>query len=177
MLNKHMQITKDVQRKLLREYFFIKGKINIDCNYFKEKMKIGFDENENLNYRTNVKGKMTSFKFFVNDKKFQKMVGEFNMYIDKYQNFHPYGIQDAWGFTTEPGEGTVPHDHLCLWSGVVYLNKCDQPLVFKEIDEQVDPEEGSFALFSPWLLHGCEPNTDTVVKWGMSFNMGERKSW
>ena len=94
--------------------------------------------------------------------------------IDKKYNFPKYHIKDAWGFEVSKDEKTLYHSHATsLWSGVLYLNSSNQILQFPEINESVKPEEGAFALFSPFLEHGCEINKENTSKFGISFNMSE----
>jgi hypothetical protein len=173
-----MQISKELEKKVQRDYFFIKGQIDIDCNYFIEKIKEGVQSKENMNYRSGVIGKMTSWNFFNDDINFIKHIKRFNKHIDKNYNLPPYILSDSWGFINFPGEKTPFHTHFqAIYSGVIYLNDCNQPLLFKEIEQQVDPKAGSFCIFSPWLEHGCEINETEINKFGISFNMGERHPW
>ena len=62
-----MYISKELNKKVERDYFFIKGQLDIDCNYFIEKIKQGVEEKGNMSYKTNLKGKMTSWNFFNNN--------------------------------------------------------------------------------------------------------------
>ena len=172
-----MIINKDYDRKVQKEYFYIQGNLEIDCDYFIEQIEKGFNSKNNMNYKTNIKGSMTSFDYFQKNLKFNNIVRELSEYLDNSYLLKKYYLHDAWGFKTEPGEKTLLHDHLCYWSGVIYLNKCDQPLNFPEINQHLNPEKGAFAIFSPWLLHGCERNQDKVPKYGISFNMKELKNW
>tara|TARA_R100001440_G_C2470442_1_gene111569 strand:- start:28 stop:555 length:528 start_codon:yes stop_codon:yes gene_type:complete len=165
-----MQIFKELNKKVLRDYFFIKGQLNIDCNYFIEKIQKGVNQDDNMSNKTNVRGKMTSWEFFNNDINFVKQVIQFNKYLDQNYELPIYSLTDAWGFINYPGEKTTYHTHDSVYSGVIYLNDCDQPLLFKEINQKVDPKAGSFALFSGWLQHGCDINDTETPKFGISFN-------
>jgi len=170
MLSIPMIITKDVQRRVKLDYFFVKGKLEIDSNYFIQKIKDSVTSNNNMNYRTNIKGKMTPYNFFVQDKKFIELVTPLIDYVDEIQEFQNYHLANAWGYELEHREKTIFHDHFnSLWSGAIYLNNCNQPLKFPQINEEVLPEKGSFVIFSGFLNHGCEKNNDTS-KFGMSFN-------
>ena len=178
MLINIMQITKELEKKVKRDYFFIKGQIDIDCNYFIEKIKKGVEEKTNMNYRTNINGKMTSWDFFNNDINFLKHIINFNRYLDKNYNLPKYILKSSWGFITLPGEKTYFHAHQeAIYSGVIYLNDCDQPLLFKEIEQQIDPKAGSFGIFSGWLTHGNYANITNNTKFGISFNMYSNNPW
>mgnify|MGYP003114419365 FL=1 len=173
-----MHISKELQKKVQKDYFFIKGQLDIDCNYFIQKIKQGVEEKENMSYRTNVKGKMTSWKFFNEDQNFLKILRKFINYIDDNYTFPPYSVKDSWGFINLPGEKTNFHNHHeAIFSGVIYLNDCEQPLLFNEINEKIDPKPGSFGLFSSWLYHGCNVNDTDNCKFGISFNMNEQFPW
>ena len=39
-----------------------------------------------------------------------------------------------------------------------------------QIQEEIKPEKGAFAIFSPFLKHECTNNTDNHSKFGISFN-------
>ena len=173
-----MQILKEIEKRVQRDYFFVKGQIDIDCDYYIEKIKKGVEEKDNMNYRTNVKGKMTSWNFFNNDTNFIKHILKFNKHIDKNYNLPNYILKDSWGFINTPGEKTLFHSHYeAIYSGVIYLNDCDQPLLFNEIGQQIEPKPGAFGLFPGWLTHGNDTNDTEEVKFGISFNMCSNKVW
>jgi len=173
-----MQIHKEIQKKVLKDYFFIKGKIEIDSEYFIKKIKEGCESNSNLNFRTNIKGLMTTFDYFNTDIEFQKILQKFIHYIDDNYSLHKYTLRESWGMEVRKNERTLFHSHSeNLWVGVLYLNSSSQELIFDEINEKVKPEPGSFALFSPFLTHGCHRNQDNHSKFGISFNMTEIKDW
>ena len=148
-----MIINKHFNKKVEKEYFYVEGNLEIDSNYFIKEIEKGITSQDNMNYKTNIKGKMTSYDFFKKDLKFLNIIRQLSEYLDDSYNLLQYYLQDAWGFKTDLYEKTQLHDHLCYWSGVIYLNKCDQPLNFPEIKQKIQPEKGNFAIFSPWLLH------------------------
>jgi len=173
-----MIVNKDINRKVQKEYFFIKGFIDIDSEYFINKIKESCSSEKNLNHRTNIEGLMTPFKFFTQDRKFFKTIMPLIDYIDDNYEKRSYTLVDAWGFELRPREKTLFHDHhTTYWSGVLYLNDCNQPLEFPEINQELKPQKGAFAIFSPFLKHGCKKNRDTVSKFGLSFNFEEVKNW
>ena len=173
-----MIITKDVNRKVSKEYFFITGKLELNCNYYIEKIKKACNSDNNMNYQTNIKSLMTPFSFFKEDKNFQKLLYPIIDHLDLHYNLPKYGLHEAWGFEVKPREKTLYHDHKeSFWSGVIYLNSSNQTLNFPEIHEKIKPEAGVFGIFSSILQHGCEKNPDDFSKFGMSFNIKEVKSW
>ena len=62
-------------------------------------------------------------------------------------------------------------------SGTIMLNKHPQKLYFPEIEEVLEPEAGSFALFTPFLLHGNTRNKTYKPRYGMSFNWNIRSAY
>ena len=172
-----MIINKEINRKVEKEYFFIKGILDIDCQYFIEKIKESCSSKDNNNYVTNILGLMTPYNFFVNDEKFIKEIAHPLMdYVDENYKQISYSLRDAWGFELRPREKTIFHDHHeALWSAVVYLNDCEQNLEFKDIEQKCKPQKGAFCIFSSFLSHGCKKNTDTISKFGMSLNFNELK--
>ena len=172
-----MQIIKEVEKKVLKDFFFIKGKINLDSEYFIKKIKESCYSDNNLNFKTNIKSLMTDFSFFNQDQKFLEILQKFIYYVDDNYNLPKYTLTDSWGLEVRQNEKTNFHNHQGVFSGVVYLNSSSQELIFEEINEKIKPEEGVFVLFSSFLIHGCERNQDQHSKFGLSFNMEDVKDW
>jgi hypothetical protein len=167
-----MVINKHIQRKVDLEFFFAQGKIDINCKSLINKIKKGFKAENNLNYKTNVKDKMTSFDYFKNDKEFLNILAPMIKYVDTYANFPKYLLKDAWGFQSSTGAETIKHDHRGNeWSGVLYLNDHEQTLDFNEINIKIKPEPGGFALFSSFLSHEAKQHSFSNTKFGISFNL------
>ena len=62
-----MRINKIIKDKIKIEYLFIQGVLDIDSNYFINEINKGIKEKENENFKTNVRGLMTSWRYFNND--------------------------------------------------------------------------------------------------------------
>ena len=169
-----MYLTKYVRSTIQKDYFFIKGNLGeIDSSYFINKINEGINSSSNLNEKTNIIGGMTSWDFFKNDKQFLKLVLPFMDYIDKENFFSAsWYLKEAWGFEEKFSMYTKEHDHgSSLWSGVIYLSKADQPLIFPEIQEEIKPDVANFALFSSFLKHKTKNRiSDDKTKYGLSFN-------
>jgi len=166
-----MKITKHLERKILRDFVFIKGNIELDHNYFIDKIKKGVNEDTNQNFKTNIHGKMTSWKYFLGDSKLNLILMEIFEYLDNSVKLKKFNVDEAWGFEEGQGGKTYYHDHEQSYlSGVLYLSKVNQPLKFKEINEEVEVDVGNFAIFSSWLEHGCDKNLSKDIKYGISFN-------
>jgi hypothetical protein len=172
-----MIITKHKESKIQTDYFFIKGNIlNINANYFINKIEEGIKKECALNGITNVKGYMTSWKYFNTDKEFFKLLHPMMNYFEKNNLTNKgYLIEDSWGIKETFGHFTQSHNHReSLWSGVIYLSNVDQSLIFKDINEEVEAKVGNFAIFSAFLNHETKNRIcDGQVKYGMAFNFNE----
>tara|TARA_R100000963_G_C4602313_1_gene75580 strand:+ start:111 stop:641 length:531 start_codon:yes stop_codon:yes gene_type:complete len=168
-----MEIKKVIRSQIEQDYFFIKGNLNkLDSKYFTTKIDEGVKLNSNLNYKTNVKGKQTSFDFFCNDKNFEKTLYELIDYLDDNGiATHRYRLVDAWGVKEGLGDFSKKHHHLpCYVSGIVYLNDHPQTLYFPEIGEEITPKRGEFVLFSSFLYHYNKRSNIDKYKYAISFN-------
>ncbi len=170
-----MIISKKIQKEIKRPYFFYEGKFeNIDSNYFINKIEEAIIRKDNQSYKTNLQGCMTDWEFFVNDLKFKKLIWQLFDVIDRDFKPKKYYLRDAWGLKTSMGDYTTQHDHTrdnIFISGVIYLNEHNQILEFPEINQQVKPGIGKFAIFSSFLHHGCNRNLINTIKYGLSFNI------
>tara|TARA_A100000172_G_scaffold71654_1_gene52369 strand:+ start:1310 stop:1840 length:531 start_codon:yes stop_codon:yes gene_type:complete len=166
-----MKIYKHIERKILRDFTFIKGNIDLDQNYFIDQIEKGITEKDNQNFQTSVVGKMTDWKYFVKDKFFVKLITEIFLKLENKTNFQSFAINEAWGFKEGFGEKTKKHNHLSSYlSGVIYFSKFEQSLIFDEIGEEVEVDIGNFAIFDGWLQHQSKRGTDSNIKYGIAFN-------
>jgi len=167
----NININKHFEKKILRDYFFIQGVVDIDANYFIKKIEEGIKKEDNMSFKTNVKDQMTSYTYFNHDEEFGKIISQFIAYVDKNISLRHYYLTDSWGIKVSPNGETVEHDHASsLWSGVIYLHDHEQTLYFPEIDQTIKPEKGSFALFNGFLKHKAIKNHTNKIKYGISFN-------
>ena len=168
-----MKVDKFVKSKIERDYFFVKGKLKVDVDYFIQRIEEGIKHKDNQNFLTNLISPMTSYKYFVNDPKFIKMIMPLGEMITKH-NFTenlPWFLDDAWGFKQNFGDHSRYHDHKpAIVSGTIMLTKHPQKLYFPEIEEVLEAEPGSFAMFTSFLSHGNEKNKTNEPRYGVSFN-------
>lgn len=171
-----MIIEKHFEKKILKDYFFIEGTIEIDDVYFIKQIKKGFKDENNQTHKTNVKSKMTPWKWFVNDSKFIEIIKKFIFYVDQKIQLPPYFLAEAWGMGLKKQEKTLEHTHEPdVWSGAIYLNDHSQTLDFTEINKKIIPSKGKFVLFSSFLKHKADSNLSNDIKWGISFNMASKR--
>jgi len=175
-----MIIDTHLERKILRNYFFIVGTIkDINVKYFINKINKEVLKDNAKSFTTNVQGKMTYWDSFVNDPEFQKLFFKFRDYVDSNNIFGDryYKLKDCWGYVLNKKGYTKFHDHLPnVWSGAIYLNDHSQVLHFPEIGASVKPKKGRFVLFSSFLKHGCRTNETNKLKYGLSFNCEDYNS-
>jgi hypothetical protein len=172
-----MEIIKHKEGYIQQKYFFVKGKLNIKNQmYFLQKIEEGISKQDNQSWKTNVSGEMTSWQYFINDPEFNKLIIQIYDYVEE-ENLIPKNcaVIDAWGLKCTFGSKTKRHNHVLknrALAGVIYLCKVDHPLIFDEINEKVEVELGSFALFSSYLYH---KNINSLkfneFKYALSFNL------
>ena len=169
-----MKINKEIISKLPRDYVFITGTFDLDAPYFKKRIEEGVKVSS-LNYKTNVHGQRTEWKFFNKDEK----LGLFFLHvIDYIDNLNlllkPFYLHDCWGLIERFGDYTKKHNHGCsLFSGVLYLNNHSQKLYFPEIKEELTTTTRVFVLFNSFLTHYTQRNITHKEKYAISFNFHE----
>ena len=146
----------------------------INNDYFINQIKNKI--NKNLSYRTNVHGKMTDWTSFNEDKNFLNLLN----FIDrqyKLNLFDKMELQDSWGIMMEPKDKTVLHNHAAnVASGIIYLNDCNNKLIFPQIETEVDVEKNTCVIFSGVLDHYCT-EINEGIKFAIAFNLKDVKSW
>lgn len=146
----------------------------IDNNYFIEMIDKGCNSETNLNNKTNVKGQMTSWNYFVNDEKFTSLLKQI---FKSLQNIKPCTLFEAWGIKMTSGNFSKPHDHTpCDYSGILYLNDADNMLCFPEINVNLIPKKNSLFFFSSLLEHSTSP-VENKIKYAIPFNMNIKKDF
>tara|TARA_A100001391_G_scaffold202957_1_gene194005 strand:- start:1822 stop:2337 length:516 start_codon:yes stop_codon:yes gene_type:complete len=164
-----MKILKHIESFVRKNYFFIEGKIDLDAEYFINKINQGIQERQhNL---THVKGDMTDWRYFAHDEVFLKtIVPVIKQCIDPL-DLPPYNLSDAWGIAEKFSDRTTQHDHMpCVFSGILYLNEVDQPTCFPEIKQEIKPEKGKLILFDSILQHYAKRNITDKTKYAVVFN-------
>ena len=167
-----MIINKKIISKIEQPYFFYKGKFNkINVKYFMNEIDKGCSADNNNSYKSNIKGEMTNFNYFNSNLEFLKVIWQIFDIIDTDIKKERYNLKESWGLKNSLSHYTQNHTHKgCYFSGVIYLNKHSQKLKFPEINEELEPDIGSFAIFSSFLEHYCKRNLTDKVKYALSFN-------
>jgi len=133
--------------------------------------------NQELSFQTNVKGSMTDWRFFLRDKYFTNLLKTF-LEKNKIEFNQPLALEDAWGIKIEPEQKTIIHNHLeCLAAGILYLNDCDNKIVFPQINTEINIEKNTLLIFSGILDHFTTPVSGKNTKYAIAFNLKEAKPW
>lgn len=170
-----IETNKIIEKHLLRKAFLYEIKLEIDSDYFINKIEEYLKET-NLYYKTNVKGKMTAWQAFNNDENFRKVLDQAINYISKHIHFNKSELESCWGLKLEKGDYTARHNHeTSVLSGVLYLNDVQQELIFPDLSINVKPKKGTFIIFTPWLDHMTEINHSDEAKYAIAFNFREFK--
>ena len=162
---------KYIERYVKRYAYLHEITLDIDSEYFITQIEKKLIQ-DNLNYLTNVKGKMTAWRAFKNYSNFQKVCKEGLIHLKERLNFGRVEITNAWGIKIEKGDSTEPHDHRsALCSGILYLNNNNQTLIFPDLKLNITPKKGTFVVFSPWLTHLSHINESDEIKYAIPFNI------
>ena len=166
-----MIIDKEIISKIPRDYLFVSGLVDLDPKYFKKRIEEGVKASS-LNYKTNVYGRHTEWNFFNEDKEFVVLLFQMIDHIESLSiNLNNFFLKDSWGIIEGIGDHTKRHDHgTCYLSGVLYLNDHPQKLYLPDIQQEITPKVGRFAIFSSFLQHYTKRNIGDKEKYAISFN-------
>jgi|TARA_E500000178_G_C16892867_1_gene694355 hypothetical protein len=133
-----------------------------------------------MDYATNVKGQMTEWDSFVNDKKFQKYVG---MFLEKLKEENPWKIQcwkgiemvGAWGNKLKANDYVDRHDHRgdTDFSSVIYFS--NTYIILENF--HIDVKRGDIVTFDPTVKHWTNPETEDRYSLAMNWKLITDKVW
>ena len=157
-------------KPIVKDTFVLTGKIN-DSTLL-EKLKKDIDKGvkkNNNNYKTNVHGKMTAFKYFNKNNDFIKLIDILKPYFHKVTK-KSIELKDSWGNILEGEDFVYSHDHFpSIVSGVVYLTK-GEGTYFHHYDYTIEAEVGSFVLFDPAIPHEVKKTYLKKKRYTLAFN-------
>lgn len=174
MLNKY------IEKEVLVPSFLIELTLNITSlkDDLIKMIEKGILENSNMNHKTNVKGQMTHWKYFISNESFLNVLDQGINEIEKNIKLKDAHLWDAWGIKMFNRNYTAYHHHAeGLYSGILYLNDSEQILHFPQLNIESHPKEGSFLFFSSHLMHGTKNYNFKNIKYAIPFNFKEKKFW
>jgi len=130
------------------------------------------NKNEELSYKTFVKGHFTGFKSLIENKDFHSFLKIISPQIKFIYNEN-FEIFDAWGNICRYGEEVVEHDHHrnTAFCGILYLSEGGPGTYFKDYDITIEEEIGKYVLFHPNLIHKVKKIEKNIERITLAFNM------
>jgi len=153
-----------------KDVFLLTSRINDPklIDDFKKAIDKGVKKKNN-NYKTNVHGKMTSFKYFNKDNNFEKFISDLNPYFKKITNKNLQLI-DSWGNILEGKDYVKVHEHAPnLVSGILYLSE-GRGTFFHHYNFEVKSEPGVFVLFDSTIRHEVKQGYFNEKRYSLVFN-------
>jgi hypothetical protein len=133
-----------------------------------------------MDYKTNVRGQMTDWNSFVEDKIFKKHIF---LYLEQIKKENPLNIQDwkgieivsAWGNKLKANESVVKHDHRggSDFSSVIYFS--DTSIVIENF--QINVKRGDIVTFDSTLQHWTNAETKDRYSLAMNWKLILEKEW
>lgn len=163
------------------ETFLCTGKVNNPD--LMQRLKKDIDDNlkiANMNYKTNVQGKMTDFKAFNSNQNFAEFCKLAKDIILVATDNRGFICRDSWGNIYEKNNFAHEHDHrdCSLFSGVLYLDDFGPGTYFPKYDMTIKEEIGKFVIFHPYVLHSVSKfNYGKKKRYTLAFNFDLYKEW
>ena len=164
-------------KELSQETFILTGKIN-DGDIINNLINfVKNNKDENLSYKTKIKGHFTGFTSLVNNEDLNKFVNIIRPQIKLvYQN--DFNVFEAWGNILKKDEEVLEHVHdingFCV---ILYLTENGPGTFFKQHNFLVNEEIGKYVIFSPCLIHSVEKIKEDVDRITVAFNAINIKKW
>jgi hypothetical protein len=159
------------------ETYILIGKIN-DQNIINNLIvTIKNTKDNELSYKTNVKGHFTGFQSLIENIDFFNFLKKIQPQI-KFVFPENFIIQDAWGNILKKSEKVTEHNHSDSgFCGILYLTEGGPGTYFKEYDLLIKEEIGKFILFHPMLKHSVQEIDKDIERITVAFNMSPVKEW
>lgn len=130
-----------------------------------------------MDYKTNVKGRMTSFNHFSKNRIFSNLLKEC-IEITHVLNLPKSILTDAWGNILKKGDSVDAHAHYrCSISGVLYLTENGPGTYFPQFNKTIEEKIGKVLLFSGSLLHEVPVYNGNEDRYTIAFNFEEITPW
>jgi hypothetical protein len=130
-----------------------------------------------LNYKTNVKGKMTSWEFFKNVPEFNKILLDIGQIFASFP-FRAMTLAQAWGNIIEKGDEVLIHNHRYNHvSGVLYLTENGPGTYFPQFNKTIVEKIGKFVFFNGEVNHGVVPSNIKQKRYTIACNFNEIENY
>jgi len=160
------------EKKVEKDIFYNEAILeNIDTKSLIKDIEIGINSNDNMNYRTNVYGKMTSWIHFNNNKQINQIISKC-LDVFKLDSKIPNSyLSESWGIKMSSNCFTKEHSHgECTLSGILYLNTVKNYFLdFPELDYKTEIIKNKILIFHPYLLHKTSRLFNNT-KYAIAFN-------
>jgi hypothetical protein len=167
-----------IVKEITKETFLLIGKLE-DRNIINNLINfVKNNKNQDLSYKTNVKGDFTGFKSLIDNSDFHKFLNIIQRPIKMiYQN--NFIIDSAWGNILKNGGEVIEHAHegTNAFCGILYLSEGGPGTFFNQYNLNIEEEIGKFVLFSPELIHSVKKIDKDIERITIAFNMNELRSW
>ena len=165
-------------KEVLKETYILIGKINDEDIINNLIHFVKNNKDEELSYKTNVKGHFTGFKSLVNNEYFHGFLKLIKQEIAVVYKENKFIISDVWGNILNKGEEVLEHEHgNTAFSGIFYLTNGGPGTFFSEYNITVEEKIGTFVLFTPMLKHSVKKIENDIERITVAFNMDAIKSW
>jgi|TARA_R100001086_G_scaffold242090_1_gene169473 hypothetical protein len=168
-----------LEKKVEKDIFYNEAILeNIDTKSLIKDIEIGISSNDNMNYKTNVHGKMTSWTYFNNNEHINEIISKC-LDLFKLDSKIPNSyLAESWGIKMSKNSFTKEHDHAaCTMSGVLYLNTVKNYFLdFPELNYRTEIIKNKIVIFHPWLLHKTS-RLFNITKYAVAFNFKKNKNW
>ena len=130
---------------------------------------MGTKSKMNSSYKTNVKGKMTRFKYFNSNDNFIKFLDLIHPNFKKVIQ-RSIQLKDSWGNILDKNDYVKTHNHHpSSVSGILYLTT-GMSTYFPLYNKHIEAEAGKFVLFDSMLDHSVPKNKSSKKRYTLSFN-------
>jgi hypothetical protein len=147
--------------------------------------KIRSSIDDNVSYKTNVKGSMTGWKTFLQDKDFKKLLFIYfdmcsidkimEQYKSKKDGLFHLNVVAAWGNILKKEDKVIRHKHLGVsWSSVLYF---DDYANLKTDAGNIETKRGLVVTLPSYLNHWVEPIQKDVERCSLVWNWSFIPDW
>jgi len=160
------------------ETFILVGELKEQKILHTLKKFIKENKDENLSYKTHVKGHFTGFnKLNLNEDFFNFiMLIKNDIKVICKNNFF---VKEAWGNICNNNEEVTEHNHegTSAFCGILYLTEGGPGTFFKDYNLTIEEKIGRYILFHPLLYHSVKKIEKNLERITIAFNMEKLSSW